>query len=173
MAFEYSTHTAGMLKIVHRMGTPVLFLDGKLVETSNLVLFDAHGLRQTIYMYPIYKQRKMYDKQLVIKFGEMTIGATRQQHQEGPYDRWPAPTTEDAKGMRPLRWESSADRLLLELQEFKDEEDGDVEDDVKFYEHVTRDLVYLTGTSHYAAPDREWLGISVEAHFKPAPPPAA
>ena len=173
MAFEYSTHTAGMLKIVHRMGTPVLFLDGKLVETSNLVLFDAHGLRQTIYMYPIYKQRKMYDKQLVIKFGEMTIGATRQQHQEGPYDRWPAPTTEDAKGMLPLRWESSADRLLLELQEFKDEEDGDVEDDVKFYEHVTRDLVYLTGTSHYAAPDREWLGISVEAHYKPAPPPAA
>ena len=163
MAFEYSTHTAGMLKIVHRMGTPVLFLDGKLVETSNLVLFDAHGLRQTIYMYPIYKQRKMYDKQLVIKFGEMTIGATRQQHQEGPYDRWPAPTTEDAKGMLPLRWESSADRLLLELQEFKDEEDGDVEDDVKFYEHVTRDLVYLTGTSHYAAPDREWLGISVES----------
>jgi hypothetical protein len=153
------------------MGTPALFLDGKLVETSNLVLFEAGGLRQTIYMYPIYKERGMHDKHLVVKFGEMTIGATRHRHQEGPYDRWPAPKAEDAKGMLPLRWESSADRLLLELTEFADEEDGDVEDEVHFYEHVTRDLVFLTGTSHYAVPDREWLGISIDAHFKQ--PPAA
>ena len=155
------------------MGTPALFLDGKLVETSNLVLIESGGLKQTFYMYPIYKERAIHEKQLVIKFGEMTIGATRHRHEEGPYDRWPAPTTEDAKGMLPLRWESTADRLLLELTEFKDEEDGDVEDELHFYEHVNRDLVYLTGTSHYAVPDREWLGISIDAHFKPAPPPAA
>ena len=154
------------------MGTPALFLDGKLVETSNLVLLGAHGLRQTIYMYPVVQKEYIYDKHLVIKFGDMTIGVTRQRHEEGPYDRWPAPTPgKDAaeSGMMPLRWESSADRLLLELQEFKEEEDEDVEDEVHFYENVYRDLKFLTGMSYYAVPDREWLGISVEAHFKKKP----
>jgi hypothetical protein len=165
------------------MGTPVLYLDGQLVDTSNLVLFDAGGQGQTTYMYPYMSPVYIHTKHVVVKFGELIVGITQTRHEEGPYDRWPAPKDEDTRQQQsasggvfdhlPVRWgESRNDRLCLQLTEFSGEEDGYVEDEntqQQFYAHVNRDAVYMHGTSHYSVPDRAWLGMSIYTRLKKKP----
>ena len=171
--------------------TPKLYLDGRLIDTSNLVMFDAGGLCQTTYMYPSKSPVYIHTKHVVVKFGELVVGITQRRHEEGPYDRWPAPKEEDnpqsVSGVfdhLPVRWgDSRNDRLCLQLTEFSDEEDGDVEDDSRVEDGWMDDdndararknqnqdaAVYMHGTSHYSVPDRAWLGMSIYTQFKKRP----
>lgn len=162
----------------HAMGSPAVFLDGKLIDTRDLVLYSDGGKTQTIYMYPFTSLPHIHDKHMVVKYGPRVIGITRDRHEEGPYDRFPgSPDDANAATQNATRtmllelpsWIGEpprAERLLMDLHEFTDEEDEDVEDAAYFYEHVNQNLLTMYGTSHYSVPGRGWLGLSICAHFK-------
>jgi hypothetical protein len=122
---------------------PTLFVDGRHVRTSNVATCTASGTT-VLYMYPL-RRMVIGDKNLVVKLGTVHLGASAQKHRDGPYCQTHVPQ----RHAFPLRWQSDAERVVLELDTVSYAADDAV--------------VGVTGASHYSAFDKEWLGISIEA----------